>query len=244
MDGLLLIAERTRNIAMDQILSGYEKPYEVIGSRKSGEEYPLRLEARNIPYKGRKVRVVEFRDITEQKRAEAEKERFMTAIDQVAETIVITNVEGVIQYVNPAFEQITGYTCEEAIGQNPRILKSGEQDDAFYRAMWKKLSAGETWNGRFLNRKKDGTFYTEEATISPVKDSAGKIVNYVAIKSDITAELIREEQLRQSQKMESVGRLASGVAHDFNNILQTITGFSGLMLMELDLHSPVRQDVL
>ncbi len=243
MDGLLLIAERTRNTVLDHILSGCEKPYEVIGSRKNGEEYPLRLEARNIPYKGRKARVVEFRDITEQKQVEAEKERFMTAIDQVAEAIVITDAEGTVEYVNPAFERITGYAREEVVGQNPRILGSGEQDASFYQSMWKTLRAGETWNGRFGNRKKDGTPYTEDAVISPVKNTDGKTVNYVAIKTDITAELAREEQVRQTQKMESVGRLAGGVAHDFNNILQTITGFCGLILAEMDPQSAHRQDV-
>ncbi|MEA2069555.1 MAG: PAS domain S-box protein, partial [Verrucomicrobiota bacterium] len=183
-------------------------------------------------------------DITERKRIELERERFMAAIEQAAESIVITDTKGLIQYVNPAFERITGYARDEAVGLNPSVLKSGEYDEAFYKAMWETLLRGETWRGRFVNLKKDGTPYTEEATISPVKDSLGKTVNYVAIKADITVALAREQQVRQSQKMESIGRLAGGVAHDFNNILQTITGFSGLLLAEMDAKSAQRQDVL
>jgi len=190
-----------------------------------------------IGFQGRSV------DITERKRIEEERERFVTAIDQAAETIVITDSEGLIEYVNPAFERITGYAREEALGLNPNVLKSGEHDEAFYRTMWETILGGETWHGVFVNQKKDGSTYTEEATISPVKDALGKIVNFVAIKMDITNELAREEQYRQTQKMESVGRLASGVAHDFNNILQTITGFCGLILSEMDPASPHWTDV-
>ena len=163
-------------------------------------------------------------DITHSKRAEEEHVRLMSAIEQAAETVVITDAEGTIQYVNPAFERITGYTREEAIGQNPRILKSGEHDDAFYKEMWDTLTRGETWSGRLVNKKKDGTLYTEDATISPVRDTSDKIVNYVAVKRDVTEEIKLEGQLRQAQKLEAVGQLAGGVAHDFNNILTAILG--------------------
>ncbi|MEI8207356.1 MAG: PAS domain S-box protein, partial [Kiritimatiellales bacterium] len=178
--------------------------------------------------------VVVGRDITGQKQAEHEKERLLAAINQAAETVVITDPEGTIEYVNPVFEQITGYTREEAVGQNPRVLKSDVHDTAFYAAMWKTLSAGDIWRGRLVNRKKGGSLYTEEATISPVKDAAGKIVNYVAVKRDVTEELILEDQLRQSQKMQSIGQLVGGVAHDFNNLLQIITGYTQIAQAKLD----------
>jgi PAS domain S-box-containing protein len=175
-----------------------------------------------------------YHDITERKRAEAEKERLMAAINQSAEIVVITDPEGVIEYVNPAFNEITGYTREEAIGQTPRILKSGEQDDAFYQQLWGTLLRGETWIGQFVNKKKDGTFYTEEATISPVKDGFGKVVNYVGVKRDITVEIKQENQIRQSQKMQAVGQLVGGVAHDFNNLVHIIKGYTELALMKLE----------
>ena len=177
-----------------------------------------------------------FQDITERKQAEAEQERLATAIAQAAETVVITDKEGTIQYVNPAFEQITGYKCAEAIGRNPRLLKSDEHDDAFYKEMWDTLTRGETWSGRLVNKKKDGTYYTEEATISPVCDSSGKTINYVAVKRDVTGEIELETQLRQSQKLEAIGQLAGGVAHDFNNILTAILGNVELSMGDVQSH--------
>ena len=184
-------------------------------------------------------------NITERKRADAERERLILAIEQVAEIVVITDIAGAIQYVNPAFERVTGYTSEEAVGQTHGFLESGKQDDAFYRDLWDTLGRGETWNERFVNRRKDGTLYTVVAVISPVRDASGKTVNYVAVERDITEEIKLEEQLRQAQKMEAVGRLAGGVAHDFNNMLQAILGYTGLALDQVDpaeqLHADLRE---
>ena len=124
---------------------------------------------------------VYMRDITERKQAEGERTRLMSAIEQTTDSIVITEPDGTIQYVNPAFERITGYTVADAMGQNPRILKSGEHDAAFYRQLWQTLTSGETWEGRLTNKKKDGSLYVEEASISPVFGDGGQIVNYVAV---------------------------------------------------------------
>ncbi len=119
-------------------------------------------------------------DITRRKDAEAERERLVSAIEQAVEAAIITDVAGDIQYVNPAFEKITGYTSEEAVGRNPRMLKSGEHDRGFYREMWKTITRGKVWSGHLVNRRKDGSLYHEEATISPLKDPSGKIVNFVS----------------------------------------------------------------
>jgi two-component system, cell cycle sensor histidine kinase and response regulator CckA len=145
-----------------------------------------------------------------------------TAVEQAAETIVITDDKATIIYVNPVFEKTTGYSRGEAVGKNPRILQSGRQDAEFYRQMWGVLSVGKVWTGRVVNKRKDGVLYEEDACISPVFDVAGKIVNYVGVKRDVTRETRLEQQLFQAQKMEAVGRLAGGVAHDFNNILAII----------------------
>lgn len=180
----------------------------------------------------------------ERRRAEEKLLRLTAAINQADESVVITDTEGFIEYVNPAFGTISGYSPEEAVGLKPSVLKSGLHDDAFYKELWERISSGRPWQGRMKNKRKDGSLYTEESTISPVFDDSGSIVNYVAVKRDITRELLLEEQFLQSQKMEAVGRLAGGVAHDFNNILQTILGFCGILLLETTGQESLRQEVL
>jgi PAS domain S-box-containing protein len=169
-------------------------------------------------------------DITDRKRAEEAQMLLATAVEQAAEAIVITDAGGTISYVNPAFEKITGYARDEVIGQNARMLRSGKHDAAFYRHLWETIARGEVWTSRIFNKKKNGALYEEEMIISPVFDSAGKIVNYVAVKRDVTQEVALETQLRQAQKMEAIGQLAGGVAHDFNNILTVIQGSASLLL--------------
>ncbi|MCC7300293.1 MAG: PAS domain S-box protein, partial [Verrucomicrobia bacterium] len=164
------------------------------------------------------------------KRRTAELLRLSTAIEQSPEAVLITDSDGIIQYVNPAFETITGYSRNEAVGQTARILKSGHHDEVFYSDLWKTIAAGNIWRGRVVNKRKNGDFYTEEASISPVRDTDGTISGYVAVKRNITEELFKEEQFRQSQKMEAVGQLAGGIAHDFNNLLQAILGFSEILM--------------
>ncbi len=183
-------------------------------------------------------------DITDIRRIERDQARLATAVEQSAEVTVITDPEGRIEYVNPAFERTTGYRREEVLGRTPSILKSGRQDPAVYADLWATVRSGRTWSGHFVNRRKDGTLYEEDATISPVVDGAGRIVNFVAEKRDVTQERLLEAQLRQSQKMESVGRLAGGVAHDFNNNLQTILGFCELLLLQRAPGDPEREDIL
>jgi len=165
------------------------------------------------------------------------------AIEQSDEMIVITKPDGAIQYVNPAFERVTGYTREEVIGQNPSILKSGKQGPDFYRNLWETLSGGNTFKGRMVNKRKDGTYFTEEATISPVLDPSGLIVSYVAVKHDISEQLKLAAQFQQAQKMESVGRLAGGVAHDYNNMLSVIIGYTELALDKVAPSDPLHADL-
>jgi PAS domain S-box-containing protein len=183
-------------------------------------------------------------DITERKRAEDERERLMAAIEQAGEVVFITDPDGIIQYVNPVFETVTGYTYEEAVGENPStLLKSGKQDQAFYQDLWGTITAGKTWKGRIINKRKDGKLFTEDATISPVCDAAGRVVNYVGVKRDITEHLQLEAQLFQAQKMESVGRLAGGVAHDYNNMLSVILGYTELSLAKVNQGDPLRDNL-
>jgi PAS domain S-box-containing protein len=180
------------------------------------------------------------RDITERKLAQAELTRLATAVEQTADSIVITDTDGNIQYVNPAFERITGYSKEEVLGQNPRILKSARTDPAVYRDLWQSITRGDVWVGQLVNKKKDGSLFNERATISAVRDHSGKIAHYIAVKQDTTRQILLEEQLRQSQKMEAIGQLAGGVAHDFNNLLTAINGYSSLALQRVEEHNSIR----
>ncbi|MGD9611767.1 MAG: PAS domain S-box protein [Kiritimatiellia bacterium] len=189
-------------------------------------------------------------DVTARKRAEGERERLIRAIEQSGETILITDAAGTILYVNPAFTRVTGFTREEVLGQTPHVLQSGVHDREFYRAMWATLQAGQTWEGQLVNRRKDGTLYTEQAAISPVRDAAGRIVNFVAVKRDVTRELQAEEentalqaQLAHAQKLESLGRLAGGVAHDFNNMLQAILGYVEIAIEQVPADQPLHADL-
>ena len=190
-----------------------------------------------------KVIQCNIRDITERKRTEAEHKRLMAAIEQVGETIVMTDAQGIIQFVNPAFERTTGFSREEGIGRNPRLLKSGRQDEPFYRNLWETISGGRTWAGSMVNKRKDGTLYTEETTISPVFDDSERIVNYVAVQRDITDHLRLTAQFQQAQKMEAVGLLAGGVAHDYNNMLSVILGYTELALNKVDPAQAVHADL-
>lgn len=190
-------------------------------------------------------------DVTERKRAGLERERLMAAIEQSDDAIVITDAEGTILYVNPAFSTVTGYSRQEALGQNPRILQSASQDRNFYQEMWQTLTAGRTWRGQLINKRKDGTLFTEVAAISPVRDADGGIVQFVAVKRDITQQLRDQQerealqsQLLQAQKMESIGRLAGGIAHDFNNMLQAILGYTELSLEQVSPDQPLHADLI
>ncbi len=167
-----------------------------------------------------------------------------TALSVAANGIVITDVNGRIIWVNDAFLRMTGYERSEILCHTLDLLTSGKHDQAFYRNMWETILRGEVWQGEIVNRRKNGSLYTEDMTITPVLGADGKPTHFVAIKQDITERVELQHQLLLAQKLESVGRLAGGIAHDFNNILQAITGFSAILLSEIHESDPRRNDVL
>lgn len=174
------------------------------------------------------------RDLTKRILMEQEMKRLAVAVEQSTESIMITDVEGAILYVNAAFESTTGYTAAEALGQTPHLLKSDRHEAAFFQKLWQTIAQGSKWEGRITNCKKDGSLFDEEVVIYPIRDEHDKVANYVSISRDITQEMAIEKQLRQTQKMNAIGELAGGVSHDFNNILTAILGYVALCMNSVD----------
>jgi len=204
--------------------------------KKNGE--PRWLSASKAPFYNNKGEIIGLvgisRDITHHVLLENQLRKLNQAVEQSPISIVITNLQGDIEYVNPKFTQITGYSSEEVIGQNPRILKSGETPPEEYRAMWQTISSGKEWRGEFHNKKKNGELYWEQAWIAPIFDKDGHITHYIALKEDITEKKHLEAALVSSQKLATLGTLAAGIAHEINSPLQTILGIAESLLTRLE----------
>ncbi len=198
--------------------------------RKNGTTIPVAVFTSPIVQNKKIIgAVVTFIDLTHEVKQQEEIKKYKTIIEQAKMVVVITDKDGNIQYVNPEFERVTGYKRDEAVGQNPRILKSGVHPKSFYENLWNTILSGKMWEGEFINKKKDGTLYNEEANIFPIFNKKGEITNFVAIKKDITKSKKLEEQLIHAQKMEAIGRLVGGIAHDFNNILTIVSGYAEML---------------
>jgi PAS domain S-box-containing protein len=166
----------------------------------------------------------------QQRMAEQSLRKLSCAVEQSADAILITNSEGIIEYVNPTFETLTGYSQQEVLGKTPAMLKSGQQPPALYRELWETIRSGNVFRSVLENRKKNGDVYYVDETISPIQDAEGRVTHFVSNGRDYTERLRLEAQLIQAQKMDAIGRLAGGIAHDFNNLLTIITSYSELAL--------------
>ena len=177
-------------------------------------------------------------------RAEARSARLAQAMDQSSDGINICDADWNCIYVNHAWCKMTGYSSADVVGRHPRdLLKPAEEDQAQQEEIARVLAGGGVWQGQWRSRRKDGTEYDERVTLSPVFDDAGAVTHYLAVRRDITHELEMEARARQGQKIEAIGMLAGGVAHDFNNVLQIIMGFSVLAERTLEPDDPLRADL-
>ena len=172
-------------------------------------------------------------DITNQLQVEENQRLLATAVEHAADSIVITDPQGVVLYVNPAFERTSRFKKAEVIGKDASLLKSSQHDEQFYQQLWSTVHSGKTWQGRLASQCADGSIIEEEVTISPVFSTSGWIQHVVAVKRDITKDSQLNARIQQAQKMESLAVLAGGIAHDFNNLLMGILGNASLALMEL-----------
>jgi len=163
-------------------------------------------------------------DMTERNLAEDQLRKLSQAVEQAGESIMITDHQGTIEYVNPSFTKITGYASDEVLGRNPRILKSGNTGAEYYEHLWSTISSGKKWNSTIIDRRKDGSQYLALMSIAPILDDEGEITHYAAIQQDMSMNKMLEEQFLQAQKMEALGTLVGGIAHEFNNLLAGMTG--------------------
>jgi PAS domain S-box-containing protein len=168
-------------------------------------------------------RIWSFREITERKQNECSLRQLSTVVEQSPIVVVITDPAGTINYVNPKFTEVTGYSFEEVLGKNPRILNSGHSPKAVYKELWKTILSGKTWQGEFRNKKKNGELYWDCSTITPIFDAAGAITSFLSMKEDVTERKAMESELRQAQKLEGIGQLAAGIAHEINTPTQFVT---------------------
>ena len=173
--------------------------------------------------------------------AEDQLRKLSRAVEQSGDLVIITDRSGVIEYVNPAFRALTGYSSEEVLGRKPNLLKSGQQDLAYYKKLWDTVLSGNVFRGILANKKKNGELFYAEKSIAPVRDASGNITHFISNDRDITERRKLEAQLLQAQKMDAIGQLAGGVAHDFNNLLMVISSYAELSLDSLTPEHPLHQ---
>ncbi|MDD2964876.1 MAG: PAS domain S-box protein [Bacteroidales bacterium] len=236
------IADHINNIHQKR-LNGEDVPdiYETQITTADQKLIPVELNVSRINQDDSLNHVVIIRDLSHRHSIEKERNKLASAVGQIGEGVMITSNTGIIEYVNASFCKITQYTEEEVIGKKTSLLKSGKHNDTFYQHMWSTLQNGSNWTGVLVNKKKDGSLYHEHSVISPITDSLGNIVHFVAVKRDITNDLQMEKKMRQSQKLQAIGTLAGGIAHDFNNLLMGMSVYTELAINELNTDSTIRE---
>ena len=213
--------------------------------RKDGTFFPVEISVSPIIENGLGLgAVVVFQDISERLAAEVQIKRLAGIIEQTHSGVLIVALDGLIEYVNPGYEKLSGYTTAEILGRDPRELFFTDEHQTERQELWEAISQARNWRGVLASRHKNGAIVYEDTTGFPLFDGQGKIINYAVIKHDVTQAQKLQEQLFQAQKMESIGNLAGGVAHDFNNLLTVINSFSETLIDECGEDSLIRQDLL
>lgn len=198
----ILFPKKYHQIIAKSIAKSYILPFEIEGIKKDGTIFPIEIEARNfISEDNITLRVAAVRDLTERKKTIEENIKLSTVIEQSSNTVMITDIKGNLEYVNQKFTEVTGYTADEVLGKNPRFLNSGKYPKEIFTKMWKTILAGKSWKGEFLNKAKNGSYYWEHQTNTPIKNEAGEITNFLSIREDIS--LLKESELRLKTLIES-----------------------------------------
>ena len=232
------VAEGDREATGQTMRSVFEHGAEETEARlvaKSGAVIPCYLKGVQIEFENEPCVLGIGIDLSKRKRAEEHVRLQMAALESAANGIVITNSKGTIEWVNRAFTELTGYTREEAVGQNPRILKSGKHNAAFYNELWSTVTSGKVWKGEVTNRRKDGQLYVEEMTIAPVRSEAGELTNFIAVKQEITERKhAQEQQARAKEAAESANvaksEFLANMSHEIRTPMNGIMGMTDLML--------------
>ncbi|TFG32601.1 PAS domain S-box protein [Candidatus Thorarchaeota archaeon] len=218
---------------------GVSSAYNLRMIRKDGGEIIVKISG--VPRRNEEDNVIGTMavviDITAEREKELELLKLSSAIAASPTSVVITDLEGTIEYVNPRFSELTGYTAKEAIGNNPRVLKSGRTPPEVYNELWETIKSGKVWRGRFINRMKNGELYWEDAWISPIKNHEGSITHFVAVKEDITRNVVAEEKLKLSNK--ELELYASFLQHDLRNDLHVLMNHAEAALMMIETESRV-----
>lgn len=211
----------------EQLLGSDEPPsqYELTVETPSGEHKYVDLRASRIEYEGEPASLLLFQDVTERKQRERELRQFKNAVEQAGHAIIVTDRRGVIEYVNPAFEEITGYSADEAVGLTPRILKSGEHGAEFYSRLWETILGGEVWNTEIVNERKSGERFVALQTIAPIKDDEDEIEGFVGMQDEITDRRLREQQLEVFHRV---------LRHNLRNKGTVIKGNANTLAADLD----------
>ncbi|MFO7445971.1 MAG: PAS domain S-box protein [Ignavibacteriaceae bacterium] len=221
-----------------QIAEGKSPFLETTLKRKDSTSIDVEMSCNMLNLEDESLYFLSVRNVTERKFSEQKIGQLSRAVEQSPVSIIITNTDGVIEYVNPKFCDITGYTFGEVIGEKPSLLKSGEQDVKFYKELWDTIKSGGEWRGELHNKKKNGDLYWEHASISPIKNAKGDITHFLAVKEDITEKKYVENELRAAkEKAEEINRLKSSFLANMNHELRTpligILGFADILMEEL-----------